>query len=118
MSDETSPIPASKPEPAEDWLATAEEAVEALVQMDLVQRVLDDPVVWLVAGVFVLGAVIWFIAGRVARPQKPCRWSKDTWRGPNRRMVRWVCKACGADAYTSDNKQPKECKRSVRETSL
>ncbi|WP_147277276.1 hypothetical protein [Rhodovulum sp. 12E13] len=50
-------------------------------------------------------------------PGKPCEW----WRQPGKRtdnLQRWVCRACGVDAFTSTGKPPVECKRNLREAQL
>lgn len=43
--------------------------------------------------------------------------SKCGWRRADRRgssLQKWVCRSCGAEAYSTDRRPPKECKRSLK----
>ena len=44
---------------------------------------------------------------------KRCRWKIDNFRAQDT-LVRYVCQECGVDAYTSNGKPPKDCKRQYR----
>lgn len=48
---------------------------------------------------------------------KSCRWRLDpTRKGAGRQ--RYVCRECGADAFTEDGRPPKTCQRAARPTGL
>lgn len=72
----------------------------------------------------VLAAVAVFLAVMFARTlrrrrasgrgMRDCRWRRDR-RGPPRAgFTRWRCTACGVEAYSTDGRAPKECKRVVK----
>ena len=48
---------------------------------------------------------------------RDCRWRKDRKAPPRTGFTAWRCRACGIDAFSSDGKPPKECKRGLK-TSL
>ena len=48
---------------------------------------------------------------------KPCRWKRDPTR-KSEHLDRYVCTACGVDAYSSDGSPPRQCKRNLRPGSL
>jgi hypothetical protein len=43
----------------------------------------------------------------------PCRWRRAGFRH-GVRAQRWICRACGVDAFSRDGSPPKECKRALR----
>lgn len=46
-----------------------------------------------------------------------CRWKRD----PRRRgvtLTRWQCIECGVEAFTSDRRPPRDCKKELREIPL
>lgn len=48
---------------------------------------------------------------------KSCRWRLDpTQKGQERQ--RYVCRHCGADAFTTDGRPPRNCMRAARPTGL
>ena len=47
----------------------------------------------------------------------PCRWNAAPGRSAAN-LDRWICLDCGIDAFTSDGRPPKECKRDLREGRL
>lgn len=47
-----------------------------------------------------------------------CRWKKDKKALPRASFTAWRCATCGVEAYSSDGRAPKECKRSLRHTKL
>lgn len=55
--------------------------------------------------------------GVVTRRGLPCKWRNDKVRRTSG-LRRWQCTVCGVDAFTSDGKPPKECKRGLREAQL
>ncbi|MDF0602092.1 hypothetical protein P1J78_15230 [Psychromarinibacter sp. C21-152] len=71
-------------------------------------------VVLAVVALFLAGLTLRLLRGR--RGGTACRWKRD----PRARdtLVRWQCAACGVDAFTSDGRRPKECKRHMREARL
>jgi len=49
--------------------------------------------------------------------RRPCRWSPEG--GPEAtRLTRWVCAACGVEAFTTGSRAPRECKRGLRGPAL
>lgn len=48
-----------------------------------------------------------------AGPSQKCRWKIDKTR-PQDTLTRYVCQECGVDAYTSDARPPKNCKKQFR----
>ncbi|MEM1361781.1 MAG: hypothetical protein AAGF94_08710 [Pseudomonadota bacterium] len=46
-----------------------------------------------------------------------CRWKKDKFRR-SEHFTRWICLECSVDAFTSDGRPPKECKRYARSGQL
>jgi len=51
------------------------------------------------------------------RRKRACRWKIDQRRRAGQ-LDRWLCLTCGQDAFTSDCKPPKDCKRHLREAKL
>ena len=54
---------------------------------------------------------------RRRRSASACRWKRDGFRSETR-LRRWVCAACGTDAYTLSRRPPRECKRAGRPVGL
>lgn len=82
---------------------------------------------WLLAGdwaaLLVLGAVaalllyaLWRVIGN-GRRKSECRWRKDK-RRKGGALERWICTTCRVDAFTSDGKPPRGCKRGMRDAGL
>jgi hypothetical protein len=44
---------------------------------------------------------------------KPCRWSRDR-SGPPSSLVKWRCRSCAAEAYSTGRRPPQECKKALR----
>lgn len=52
-----------------------------------------------------------------AVPRAGCRWKTDR-RRMKGAFTRWVCTDCGVEAFTTDDRPPKECKRALRDPAL
>jgi len=50
----------------------------------------------------------------VGREMRDCRWRRDRSGPPRAGFTRWRCAACGVEAYSTDGRAPKECKRGVK----
>lgn len=48
---------------------------------------------------------------------RACRWKRDGSR-QGASLTRYVCATCGVDAYTSDGRAPRQCKRAYRDGGL
>lgn len=73
-------------------------------------------------GLFLLFFCIWAIlkkrrASNVVSLQK-CRWKKNKEARVRLGFVAWRCKTCGVEAFSSDGRPPKECKKSLRQSGL
>jgi len=66
-----------------------------------------------------LTLVLCALAGReLARPRRTgrsgrCRWKRDA-AGRRPPFERWWCAACRVEAYSTDVRPPKECKRALK----
>lgn len=139
MAPETAPAraPAPAPKPGPSW---TEHLWDWLRDIDLDTWFARIPPVALWIAVVAIALLLLRRLWRAARPQpptrpparppaqprtratdavsrRPCRWKRDKWR-PAASLDRWVCTRCGVDAYSSDGRPPKECKRELRETAL
>lgn len=47
------------------------------------------------------------------RARRPCSWKRDL-DGHRPPFVRWTCATCGTEAFSSDGRAPKECKKTIR----
>ena len=47
----------------------------------------------------------------------PCRWQKSSGAAPNQ-LGKWVCKACGAEGFSTVKTGPRTCQRQVRQRPL
>ncbi len=125
---ETYPAPPSKPEPgtiawAVDWITESAGGLAAWVA----RNAAAEPAITALLGLLAI-LVLWRLARSIARtPRRPsaattatgaprpsCRWKRDKQRHRQARFTRWVCAECGAEGYSSDNRPPTECKRTLR----
>jgi len=65
-----------------------------------------------------IGSVIFFLIFLylnfiVPRKGKRCRWRRDS-KGERPPFIKWVCKDCLVEAFTTDNRPPKECKKNLK----
>lgn len=71
------------------------------------------PIIVILAVAAILVTLFYF---RVLGPGqgRKCRWSRapDTHRTSH--LERWLCESCGVDAYSTDGRPPKECKRMLK----
>ncbi len=76
---------------------------------------------WVQLGVLtVIAAGLLFILWRSignGRRKNGCRWRKDK-RRKGGSLERWICTTCRVDAFTSDGKPPRGCKRGLRDAGL
>jgi len=56
------------------------------------------------------------LARMLFRRRRACRWKRQPWGKAG--IDRWGCAACGVDAFTSDGRCPKECKKDLKEAVL
>ena len=49
------------------------------------------------------------------RKSKTCRWKRAT-ENTRPPFTKWQCKICVAEAYTTDKRPPKECKKILKTT--
>jgi len=62
-----------------------------------------------------IGALLlcWWLIVRSPRKSRKCKWRRyDGGQKPTLR--KWTCEKCGADAFSSTRKPPKECKAMLR----
>lgn len=68
----------------------------------------------------ILGLIIAFVVVAVVarrnRGTRQCRWRAER-SGDRGTLHKYKCAFCGAEAYTSDNAPPKECKRALTDVS-
>ena len=114
-------VPVPVPRPDSGGLGSVTEWVGDAVLWIEASGILEIPALWLAAGIAVLTGTIALIR-RLSRAPTPwsssCRWRLDKRRGRNAALQRWQCLACGVEAFTSDGKRPKECKRELRDARL
>ena len=69
----------------------------------------------LTIAIFVVAFVAAFVVLNmvVARRRRPCNWKRaqDESRPP---FTKWQCKTCAMEAYSTDKRPPKECKRLLK----
>ena len=66
--------------------------------------------------VFVVLSALIFVAARrlwARNASKPrCRWERDELS--TTALAAWVCRTCGEQAFSGDERQPTECKKELR----
>jgi hypothetical protein len=64
-----------------------------------------------VTGTALLG--FWLLTARQRRQGGKCPWRR-LGRSQTPAFTRWQCRTCSIEAYTTDGRSPKECKRNLR----
>ena len=82
--------------------------------LDWIEAIAASPWVWVLGVSLAVLALIWLTR---RRKRSACKWRRDMVPRENG-LQRWQCGKCGVDAFTSDGRAPKECKRALRETQL
>jgi len=59
----------------------------------------------------------WWLIVRLPRKTRKCKWRRDA-RRQKTTLLKWSCAKCGADAFSTTRKPPKECKSMLRPRAL